>query len=44
LKPLPPPSRGDAVKSPMVGTVYLSPSPGKPAFVKVGDKVAPDRR
>ncbi len=29
-----------AVNSPMVGTVYLSPSPGADAFVKVGDKVA----
>jgi acetyl-CoA carboxylase biotin carboxyl carrier protein len=29
-----------AVTSPMVGTVYLSPSPGADAFVKVGDKVA----
>jgi acetyl-CoA carboxylase biotin carboxyl carrier protein len=29
-----------AVKSPMVGTVYLSPEPGKPVFVNVGDKVA----
>ena len=28
-----------AVKSPMVGTAYLSPEPGKPAFVNVGDKV-----
>jgi acetyl-CoA carboxylase biotin carboxyl carrier protein len=28
-----------AVKSPMVGTAYLSPEPGKPAFVTVGDKV-----
>src|SRR5271157_5225683 len=28
-----------AVTSPMVGTVYLSPEPGKPPFVKVGDKV-----
>jgi len=27
------------VKSPMVGTAYLSPEPGKPAFVHVGDKV-----
>ena len=25
-----------AVPSPMVGTVYLSPEPGKPAFIKVG--------
>ena len=28
-----------AVKSPMVGTAYLSPEPGKPVFVQVGDKV-----
>lgn len=32
--------RGDAVKSPMVGTAYLSPQPGADAFVKVGDTVA----
>ena len=31
---------GDAVKSPMVGTVYLQPQPDAPAFVKVGDTVA----
>ncbi|TAJ37379.1 MAG: acetyl-CoA carboxylase biotin carboxyl carrier protein [Reyranella sp.] len=29
-----------AVKSPMVGTAYLAPEPGKPNFVSVGDKVA----
>lgn len=29
-----------AVKSPMVGTVYLAPQPGAPPFVKTGDKVA----
>lgn len=29
----------DAVTSPMVGTAYLSPEPGAPAFVRVGDKV-----
>ena len=29
----------NALKSPMVGTAYLSPEPGKPAFVAVGDKV-----
>jgi acetyl-CoA carboxylase biotin carboxyl carrier protein len=29
-----------AIKSPMVGTVYLSPEPGAPAFVKAGDTVA----
>ena len=28
-----------AVKSPMVGTAYLAPEPGKPPFVAVGDKV-----
>lgn len=28
-----------AVKSPMVGTVYMSAEPGKPPFVNVGDKV-----
>ncbi|MEO1149722.1 MAG: acetyl-CoA carboxylase biotin carboxyl carrier protein [Pseudomonadota bacterium] len=28
-----------AVKSPMVGTVYLAPSPGAPNFVKMGDTV-----
>jgi acetyl-CoA carboxylase biotin carboxyl carrier protein len=28
-----------AVKSPMVGTAYLSPEPGKPVFVNLGDKV-----
>ncbi|MFN3959159.1 MAG: acetyl-CoA carboxylase biotin carboxyl carrier protein [Parvularculaceae bacterium] len=36
-KPAGPPA--GAVTSPMVGTVYLSPSPGADAFVKVGDKV-----
>ena len=29
----------NAVTSPMVGTAYLSPEPGAPAFVKVGDSV-----
>ncbi|MBT3702370.1 MAG: acetyl-CoA carboxylase, biotin carboxyl carrier protein [Alphaproteobacteria bacterium] len=28
-----------AVNSPMVGTVYVAPEPGLPAFVKVGDVV-----
>ena len=28
-----------AVKSPMVGTAYLAPEPGKPNFVSIGDKV-----
>ena len=29
-----------AVKSPMVGTAYLSPEPGATAFIKVGDTVS----
>ena len=29
----------NAVKSPMVGTAYLSPEPGAKAFINVGDKV-----
>jgi acetyl-CoA carboxylase biotin carboxyl carrier protein len=34
------PARGDAVKSPMVGTIYLAAQPGADPFIKVGDKVA----
>jgi len=30
---------GDALKSPMVGTVYLAPEPGAANFVKPGDSV-----
>ncbi len=30
---------GNIIKSPIVGTFYQSPSPDKPPFVKVGDKV-----
>jgi len=33
------PVSANAVTSPMVGTVYLSPEPGSKAFVQVGDKV-----
>lgn len=29
------------ITSPFVGTFYSSPAPGKPAYVKVGDKVSP---
>jgi acetyl-CoA carboxylase biotin carboxyl carrier protein len=36
-KPAGPPA--GAVPSPMVGTVYVSPEPGKPAFVSVGSTV-----
>ena len=35
-----PEPRGEVVKSPMVGTVYLQPEPGAPPFVRVGDHVA----
>lgn len=31
---------GTPVKAPLVGVFYESPSPDKPAFVKVGDKVS----
>jgi len=38
--PAPPPAEPlHIVKSPIVGTFYESPSPGSPAFVKVGDTV-----
>lgn len=30
---------GNIIKAPIVGTYYQSPSPDKPPFVKVGDKV-----
>lgn len=30
---------GHAVKSPLVGTIYLQPAPDKPAFVQAGDQV-----
>ena len=33
-------SNPNALTSPMVGTAYLSPEPGKPAFVSVGSKVS----
>ncbi len=35
----PPPPPVDAVKSPMVGTVYLGPEPGAPNFVSIGQQV-----
>ena len=34
------PAGDGAVTSPMVGTAYRAPEPGKPAFVDVGSKVA----
>lgn len=30
---------GNIIKSPIIGTFYSSPSPEKPAFVKVGDSI-----
>jgi acetyl-CoA carboxylase biotin carboxyl carrier protein len=33
-------ANGEAVKSPMVGTVYLQSQPGAPPFVRVGDRVS----
>ena len=33
-------TNGDAVKSPMVGTVYLQSQPGAAPFVRVGDRVS----
>lgn len=33
-------AHADAIKSPMVGTAYLAPEPGAPAFKAIGDKVA----
>jgi acetyl-CoA carboxylase biotin carboxyl carrier protein len=31
------------IKSPMVGTFYKASSPDSPAFVKVGDRIGPDK-
>lgn len=31
------------IKSPMIGTFYRTPGPGKPAFVEVGAEVAPGK-
>src|SRR5690242_5145964 len=31
------------IKSPMIGTFYRSPSPGKPVFVEPGDEVTPGK-
>ena len=33
-------ANADALKSPMVGTVYLAPDPNAPNFIKVGDSVS----
>lgn len=34
------PDHSDALKSPMVGTVYLAADPSTPNFIKPGDKIA----
>ncbi|MEP7257686.1 MAG: acetyl-CoA carboxylase biotin carboxyl carrier protein [Flavitalea sp.] len=31
------------IKSPMIGTFYRSPSPGKPSFVEIGDDITPGK-
>ena len=36
----PPAAAADAIKSPMVGTVFLSPEPGAKPFIAAGQKVA----
>lgn len=33
----------EEIKAPIVGTAYLSPEPGAPAFVKVGDRIEKDQ-
>jgi acetyl-CoA carboxylase biotin carboxyl carrier protein len=38
-----PEPQGKIVKSPMVGTFYRSPGPGKPAFVEIGQAVKPEQ-
>lgn len=38
-----PASNTVTIKSPMIGTFYLSPGPDKPLFVNVGDEVAPGK-
>lgn len=36
-----PPANQNAIKAPMVGTIYLSPSPGAKPFIQVGQTVKP---
>ena len=37
------PSNAITIKSPMIGTFYRSPSPGKPPFVEVGSEIEPGK-
>ncbi len=39
----PAPSNTITIKSPMIGTFYRSPSPGKPHFIEVGDEIIPGK-
>ena len=39
VEPVAPSPAGDPIKSPLVGTAYMSAQPGAPAFVKEGDIV-----
>jgi len=41
ITPLPAEPEGHAVKSPMVGTFYRSPSPGAASFIELGQTVKP---
>lgn len=34
--------KGEVIKSPMVGTFYMAPSPDDPPFIKIGDIVSAD--
>ena len=40
VAPAPAEPKGDVVKSPMVGTVYLQPNPGAESFTRVGAQVS----
>jgi acetyl-CoA carboxylase biotin carboxyl carrier protein len=37
------PANAITIKSPMIGTFYRSPSPGKPPFVEVGSEIEPGK-
>lgn len=37
------PSNTITIKSPMIGTFYRSPAPGKPVFVEPGDEITPGK-
>jgi len=39
----PPPSNTITIKSPMIGTFYRSPAPGKPVFIEPGDDITPGK-